>query len=221
LTRLDPWLYRYPFEGRSAARYALSERPGFGDLDQRLLETMKADLNGARRVLDVGSGPATFTGVLARTYPHLQVIALEPSAAYMHQSPVPTGGARRTFGRVRGRAEQLPLCDGSFDVAVCVSSIRHVRDRERAFCELRRVVAQAGVAYIIELDPEAGATRIRQHARGIQSVLLRLAFGPLVVRTAPTWRAIAELARAAGWGRVEYHADPEQPVYILRLDQRS
>jgi ubiquinone/menaquinone biosynthesis C-methylase UbiE len=213
LTRLDPWLYRNPFEGRSATRYACAERPGFDDFDQRLLESMRRDLIGAIFFLDVGAGPATFTVALARAYPTMNVVALEPSAAYARW------GARR--GRVRARAEQMPLPDNLFDLALCLSSIRHVRDRLAALRELRRVVSTRGVVYIVELDPEASDHRIRRHARGMRSALSRLAFGPLVVRTAPRWRVIADLARSAGWKRVEYRADGEQPVYILRLQERS
>ena len=49
LSWLDPWLYRQPFEGTSAARYASSERPAFGDLDERLCEHTRADLAAASR----------------------------------------------------------------------------------------------------------------------------------------------------------------------------
>src|SRR5687768_6545106 len=37
---LDRILYRYPFEGASARRYAAMERPAFGDLDDRVLDTL-------------------------------------------------------------------------------------------------------------------------------------------------------------------------------------
>jgi hypothetical protein len=38
LPLLDRLLYRHPFEGGSARRYAEGARPAFGDLDDRLLE---------------------------------------------------------------------------------------------------------------------------------------------------------------------------------------
>ena len=46
------WLYRHPFEGASARRYARDERPAFGDLDDRLLDALAAELAGHDRLLD-------------------------------------------------------------------------------------------------------------------------------------------------------------------------
>ena len=41
---LDRLLYRRPFEGGSARRYAYDERPAFGDLDDRLLDDLAPEL---------------------------------------------------------------------------------------------------------------------------------------------------------------------------------
>jgi SAM-dependent methyltransferase len=200
---LDRWLYRRPFEGASARRYAADERPAFGDLDARLIAGWPA-LAGARRFLDVGAGPAAFAARLREAHPHLAVTCVEPSRD-LARAPA-----------VRAVAEALPFADGSFDLALCLSSIRHVRDRARALAELRRVVRPGGALWIVELDPYADRARCRTHAGALGSLPLRLAFRPLVVRTAPSADAIATIARAAGW-RVEPPSDdPVQPVYVLR-----
>lgn len=199
---VDPWLYRHPFVGASARRYARDERPAFGDLDARLCDRWAPELAAARRVVDVGAGPGTFVATVRARFPHLDVIAIEPS---------------QDFPGVRARAESLPLADGSIDVGVMLSSIRHVEDRLRALRELRRVIRAGGVAWIVELDPEASRTRVRAHARGLASSLLRVAFGPLVVSTAPTARTIERVAREAGWRDVVTEDDPVQPVYLMRL----
>jgi ubiquinone/menaquinone biosynthesis C-methylase UbiE len=199
---LDRLLYRHPFEGGSARRYARDERPAFGDLDDRLLATL--DLGGARRVLDLGCGPGHLTRTLRARHPELQVIAIDPSRVFTDRP-----------GFVRARGEALPLADASIDLAICLSSIRHVRDRAHTLRELRRVVA--GRLVIVELDPTADPARIATHARALGSPLLRHAFGPLVVRTAPPAEAITALAEAAGFTRVGLRADPVQPVYILEL----
>jgi SAM-dependent methyltransferase len=195
---LDRVLYRHPFEGASARRYATAERPAFGDFDDRLLDGLALD--GARRLLDLGSGPGTFAARAAARHPALQVIALEPSHAFRSS--------------VRARGEALPLADGCVDVAICLSSIRHVRDRAATLRELRRVSARL---VIVELDPHADAHRIANHAHHLGSPLLRHAFGPLVVRTAPTAEAILAIARDAGWSLQARDDDPIQPVYILEL----
>jgi demethylmenaquinone methyltransferase/2-methoxy-6-polyprenyl-1,4-benzoquinol methylase len=118
---------------------------------------------------------------------------------------------------VRARAESLPLADASIDVAVSLSSIRHVGDRGAALAELRRVVRPGGAAWVHELDPRADRRRARAHASHLGSPVLRAAFGPLVLRTAPTATAIARLARTAGWTSISLDDDPDQPVYRMRL----
>jgi SAM-dependent methyltransferase len=193
---LDRVLYRHPFEGTSARRYAANERPAFGDLDDRLLDAL--DLTGVHRLLDLGSGPGTFGARAAAR--GLAVVSIDPGRDW-----TPT---------VRAAGEALPLADRSIDLAICLSSIRHVRDRAATLRELRRVASRL---VIIELDPQASPARIAAHADHLGSALLRRAFGPLVVRTAPTAAAILALARTAGWQLRAHHDDANQPVYILEL----
>jgi ubiquinone/menaquinone biosynthesis C-methylase UbiE len=204
---LDRLLYRHPFEGGSARRYARDERPAFGDLDERLLDRLA--MTGTERLLDLGCGPGTFSRCAALRHPGLQVIAIDPSREFT--------GHDEDAGRlstVRAAGEDLPLADGSIDVAICLSSIRHVRDRLRTFRELRRVVG--GKLLIVELDPAASPERLHAHADKLPGILRR-AFGPLVLRTAPPAEAIAEIALAAGFTQRALDIDPVQPVYLLEL----
>lgn len=200
---LDRLLYRRPFEGGSAKRYAHAARPAFGDLDDRLLDGLAAELAGARRLLDLGCGPATFARRAAERFPALTVVAIEPSRDF----------ARR--GVVRAVGEALPLADRSIDVAICLSSIRHVRDRAATLGELRRVVR--GLVVVVELDPDADRRRVATHADQLASPLLRRLFAPLVLRTAPPAAAIAALARDAGFAIRALRPDPVQPVYVMEL----
>jgi SAM-dependent methyltransferase len=200
---LDGVLYRHPFEGASARRYAHDERPAFGDLDDRLLDQLSAQLAGPRRLLDLGCGPGHFVARARARFPMLTVIAVEPSRDFARP------------GIVRAVGEALPIADRSIDVAICLSSIRHVRDRAATLRELRRVVR--GSLWIIELDPAADDARIANHARGLGSRALRAAFGPLVVHTAPSAEAIVTLAREAGFALRALRRDPVQPVYMMEL----
>lgn len=209
LALLDRLLYRHPFEGGSAERYARDERPAFGDLDDRLLDQLAPLLGGARRLLDLGCGPATFSERAAGRHPELAVIALDPSRSFACSH----AGCRV----VRAAGEALPLAPGSIDVAICLSSIRHVQDRAATLAELRRVVRVGGTLAIVELDPEADAERIANHADRLATAVLRHAFGPLVVKTAPRASAIAALAAATGWEQRALRADPVQPVYVMEL----
>ncbi len=118
-------------------------------------------------------------------------------------------------GVVRASGEALPLADRSIDVAICLSSIRHVRDRAQTLRELRRVVRQRLV--IVELDPAATRARLHAHADHLRTPLLRRAFGPLVLRTAPPAEAIAAIARREGFALRTLRPDPVQPVYVMEL----
>jgi SAM-dependent methyltransferase len=202
---LDRVLYRSPFEGGSARRYA-DARPAFGDFDDRLLASWPA-LAEAKCLLDLGFGPGAFAHRARARHPHLSVIAVDPSREY----------ARRHAGLhvIRATGEALPLRSGACDAAICLSSLRHVRDRAATLRELRRVVA--GSLVIVELDPAASPARIAAHAAGIASPVSRRAFGPLVVRTAPPLEHIVALARTAGWRVHVRRDDAVQPVYIVEL----
>lgn len=200
---LDRLLYRHPFEGGSARRYARDQRPAFGDLDERLLDRLAPELARARRLLDLGCGPGTFAAAAAARHPGLEVVAVDPSRDFAR------GGV------VRASGEDLPFPDRSMDVAVCLSSIRHVRDRRATLRELRRVVR--GRVVIVELDPAADRARVAAHADRLRSALLRRAFRPLVVRTAPPAAAIARLAEEEGFTLASCEPDPIQPVYIMEL----
>src|SRR3954466_1555899 len=98
-------LYAHPFEGRTARRYARAERPAFGDLDDRLLDGWTAELAGARTLLEVGCGPATFARRAAARFPHLEVIAVDPSRDFARHHP--------SIHVARARGEALPLATDS------------------------------------------------------------------------------------------------------------
>jgi ubiquinone/menaquinone biosynthesis C-methylase UbiE len=198
-------LYRRPFEGRSARSYTRLERPAFEAIDDRLIAQLAPRLATARRVVDLGAGPGTLTAAIRARFPAVHVVAVEPSRDFAGAS-------------VHARGEALPLADASADLAICLSSIRHVRDRAATLAELRRVVRPGGTLVVVELDPDAGADRAANHARRLGSWLLRAVFAPLVLRTAPPSGAIAALAVAAGWRLVDRRIDAIQPVYVLSFE---
>ena len=86
---LDGRLYRAPFTGASARRYATHERPAFGDLDERLAARWRADLIDARVVLDVGAGPGTVGRALRAACPGACIVDVEPSRDFAAPRPHP------------------------------------------------------------------------------------------------------------------------------------
>lgn len=207
---LDPLAFRRPFEGRTAVVYARDERPAFGDLDERLLLRLAPQLASARCFLDLGAGNHELAARVAAAHPRLAVLAVEPSASY-------TRRARSGVLSLRGRAEALPLLTASIDLAICLSSLRHVRDRRAALIELRRVIRPGGELLVVELDPSADAARSERHRRALRSRMARLTFDPLLLRSAPTVERVAALAIECGFRETQRDVDPVQPVYLLGL----
>jgi ubiquinone/menaquinone biosynthesis C-methylase UbiE len=179
-------------------------RPAFGDFDDRLLDRLAPQLVGdGRKLLDLGCGPGTFARRAAARFEALHVVAIDPSRDFARP------------GVVRATGEALPLAARSIDVAICLSSIRYVRDRAATLGELRRVVR--GTLVIVELDPEAEPRRVAHHAGQLGSVMLRQLFAPLMLRTAPPAAVITTLAVKVGFTLRALAPDPIQPVYIMEL----
>jgi len=111
-------------------------------------------------VLDIATG----TGLAAREAatlcaPDGLVIGLDPSAGMLHESSTRPGALL-----VRGFGERLPFADASFDFVCMGFALRHVADLGALLREIRRVLAPAGRACILEItrpksDLATGALR--------------------------------------------------------------
>jgi SAM-dependent methyltransferase len=114
--------------------YANLRRP-----DPRIAAQIRAALDGARTVLNVGAGAGSYEPG------DLDVTALEPSATMRAQRPA---GAAPC---VQGVAEDLPFADASFDAAMAVLTVHHWTDKARGLREMRRVAR--GPVAILTYDP--------------------------------------------------------------------
>jgi SAM-dependent methyltransferase len=101
----------------------------------------------ASAALEVGCGTGHW---LREMDGHAGLIAgLEPSGPMLRH-------ARETAPRARlarGRAEQLPWRDASFDRVFCVNALHHFSDRAQFFAEARRVLKPGGGVMSIGKDP--------------------------------------------------------------------
>ncbi len=89
------------------------------------------------RVVDVGAGTGLFAAALA-TWFEVQVLAVEPSDAMRRQAV--RKRSQPGICWVGGRAEQLPLREGSCDAAWLSTVVHHVGDLAPCARELRRVL---------------------------------------------------------------------------------
>lgn len=122
--------------GAVAAAYA-EHRPGYA---AGAVDWVLAPVHDRRpvRVVDLGAGTGKLTAALA--WPGAVVTAVEPDPAMLAE-------LRRLLPGVRtraGRAEDIPLPDGSADVVVA-GQAAHWFDMGRALPEIARVLAPGGV----------------------------------------------------------------------------
>ncbi len=95
--------------------------------------------DGARRLLDVGSG---WGAVSSKLGPWGEVTGIEPSATAREEA------SRRGVRVLEGRAEDLPAEDSSVDIAIASDVIEHVPDDGAAVRELARVLRPGGLALV-------------------------------------------------------------------------
>jgi ubiquinone/menaquinone biosynthesis C-methylase UbiE len=138
-------------------------------------------------VLDLGAGTGLYSRLIHSWFGQA-VVAVEPAIAMLRQSASnsPNGAIRHLVGR----AEQLPLANGTIGAAWLSTMIHHIDDLSAAARELRRVLA-----------PDAFVL-IRATFPGLQSQIALYRFFPTAARivdTFPTVAAVAEVFGQAGF----------------------
>ncbi|MFN7148259.1 MAG: class I SAM-dependent methyltransferase [Microthrixaceae bacterium] len=98
---------------------------------------------GTPSILDVGCGPGGGTTSLAALG---NVVGLDPSPDALSLLRRRDPSVRAT----RGRVEQLPFADASFDVVTCVDVLYTVGPHTRAIEEMGRVLAPGGTLVVVE-----------------------------------------------------------------------
>jgi SAM-dependent methyltransferase len=104
------------------------------------------ELDGRKRILDIGSGKGAFAGKLARA--GHDVVGVDPSAnaASIARAYVDPNGKV-----VLGAGEALPFSPASFDRAVSVCVLEHTRDDSKVLSEVSRVL-KPGATFALSVD---------------------------------------------------------------------
>ena len=111
-------------------------RPGWRPSGEQLEALVRSRLTERSHVLDLGCGRG---GVVELFWRDVKVAAgLDPD--------VPSLAEHRAPGMpvIRGRGEQLPFTDESFDLIVCLWVLEHLERPEEVFREVRRVLRPRG-----------------------------------------------------------------------------
>jgi ubiquinone/menaquinone biosynthesis C-methylase UbiE len=102
------------------------------------------------RLLDIGCGGGHMGLSVLKAAPKLRGILLDknPEAAAIADRRSAEWGLRDRTAVVIGDVQQLPLPDGSIDLAISRGSMPFWQDLEKAFSEILRVLAPGGMAYL-------------------------------------------------------------------------
>jgi len=154
------------------------------------LLTLAQDLQ-VERLLEVGCGTGHWLTLLQPATPHL--FGLDLSAGMLRQ-------ARRRHGQlalVRGRADQLPFPDASFDLVYCVNAIHHFERQHTFIAEAWRLLRPGGALAVIGFDP-------RQHRDKWYIYDFFDGTYETDLERFPSWGTVLDWMIATGFTRVEW-----------------
>ncbi|MCS7117932.1 MAG: class I SAM-dependent methyltransferase [Thaumarchaeota archaeon] len=118
------------------------------DFRLRVRALREASAPNARKVLDAGAGPGTFSKLILRENGEADVVALEPLRV-MCDRAVAIGSIR--YSLVRGVFERAPFRERAFDLIVTGFAIRDSLDLRRAISEMHRVLRAGGKMLICDI----------------------------------------------------------------------
>jgi SAM-dependent methyltransferase len=102
------------------------------------------------RVIDLGCGTGRWLAAQLAAFapPGLRIFGIDPSEAMLGEAR-----AKGLGGLVLGRAEGLPLRDGTVDLVSASFCFHHFEDKEQALDEIARVLAPGGQLRLTNIEP--------------------------------------------------------------------
>lgn len=121
-----------------------------------LFYTARASLviQGAKRVLDLGTGPGTQLVQLARLHPSTSFVGLDLSESMLDEARrYACGLGVQNIEFVKGDFTKLDFPDASFDAVTGIMALHHlpsIEDLRRALAEIRRVLRPDGALFFVD-----------------------------------------------------------------------
>ena len=145
-----------PFSGPMGVVAALSMITG-RDEDARQAIRLSG-LAAGEVVVDIGCGPGAAVRQAVRA--GARAIGIDPAPIMLRTARVLT---RRGVSYRKGAAEQLPVDDGTAQVAWSIATVHHWRDLDTGLREVRRVLAPGGRFVAIERHTRPDAHGLASH----------------------------------------------------------
>lgn len=167
-----------PMDGWIARAYDRGVHSVLRDLVAALLGDVKADLAGARRLLDVGCGPGQFTILIAEEIPGIEAcgVDLAPTMIELARQHAAESPAAARLRFEVADAANLPFPSDQFDAVLSSGSIKHWTDPVAGLAEIHRVLAPGGLAFIAEMNRIAPPAAIESYRRRLRHWVFRLVY---------------------------------------------
>lgn len=123
---------------------------------RRLIE--QADLNAARRVLDLGCGTGSLAVRMKRHYPHTSIVGIDADDVMLGRARAKAEGARAELSFDRGFSQELPYDDATFDRVVSTLFFHHLDrgQKEQTLKEVLRVLKPGGELHLADWGRPTG-----------------------------------------------------------------
>ena len=108
------------------------------EYEEQILPLVAEQLNGARAVLDVGTGEGQVARLASRSLS--SVVGIDPTWAQITEATRRAGGPMFAAGT----AEALPFAEAAFDAVLAVLVFEHIEGYEQAIGEVARVLKPGG-----------------------------------------------------------------------------
>jgi ubiquinone/menaquinone biosynthesis C-methylase UbiE len=145
------------FNARSAASYEHFMGRWSRQLSTRFVEF--SGVSDGDRILDVGCGTGSLTGVLAEFAGVKSIVGIDLAEVYLQSARERIRDLRVSFKT--GDATNLPFADKSFDRALSMLVLQFVPDAKTAVSEMRRVVRPGGTVAAAVWDALGGMPALR------------------------------------------------------------